>query len=514
MYANTYFKTQDHDFENYFNIIDNNDRIHELKKALNEINKKTAEIQQEYTSEISKNYSKDFISVPYDIIINYSSKNYMEFYFDLYTGLPYDMNTEKTNIVVETSTKSFERTFVVGYSFPLGSVICRKYKCRINSDNSKMSTTIIDEFIVPMFENTYAVVHNTTNKNYESTKHASYYYRDTLDSVNASFFYSMFYGEKINLNINLGTARRYYLENPSFEIIIRTCKDPTCISLLLNKKTEKAIPIHQILKIKKEELKYLEEKNILKDYIVLDNFIEETLKDKFTKTPKEKIELIEKFKGYEEDLDFYHISYSKPLIISMLRAYFGTEWNQYKNFANYYKFSDFSHYIITEIVNQGYTSLGNITKVLGDYFSMCEHMEIKPVLYSSYIKQTHDIASRNYEIKLTEEQEAMLKERYGDFKTYIGNDYVVVAPNDSYDIKEEGNVLNHCVASYIKRIIDGISLIYFLRSKDDIESRLVTVEVRDGIVTEARGAHNRKITPNERKALEKFCKKMDYTMLS
>lgn len=65
-------------------------------------------------------------------------------------------------------------------------------------------------------------------------------------------------------------------------------------------------------------------------------------------------------------------------------------------------------------------------------------------------------------------------------------------------------MLNHCVASYIKRILDNSTSIFFLRSTRDIEERLVTVEVRDGRITQARGAHNRAISPEEKHALYEF----------
>lgn len=64
--------------------------------------------------------------------------------------------------------------------------------------------------------------------------------------------------------------------------------------------------------------------------------------------------------------------------------------------------------------------------------------------------------------------------------------------------------MNHCVASYIKRVVDGECLIYFLRKTEEIETSLVTVEVRNKAIVQAKGLHNRHINAKEHKALSEF----------
>ena len=55
---------------------------------------------------------------------------------------------------------------------------------------------------------------------------------------------------------------------------------------------------------------------------------------------------------------------------------------------------------------------------------MCDTMNVKPTLYSSYLKQTHDILARNYKIHLDEEQEAAFAAQYEDFKDYLGSQII------------------------------------------------------------------------------------------
>ena len=137
---------------------------------------------------------------------------------------------------------------------------------------------------------------------------------------------------------------------------------------------------------------------------------------------------------------------------------------------------------------------------------MCKGLGVKPTLYSSYLKQTHDITSRNYQIKVESEKEEIFSDRYKDFKPYKTDEYIIIAPKETKDLQEEGSRLNHCVASYIKRVIDGQCLIYFLRKQDKQEESLITLEVKDNAIVQVRGSHNRKPSDEERKALEQFAK--------
>ena len=169
-----------------------------------------------------------------------------------------------------------------------------------------------------------------------------------------------------------------------------------------------------------------------------------------------------------------------------------------------YSFGKFANYVINETINQGYNRIRDFINELRDYLRMCKQDDIKPTLYSSYLKQTHDITSRNHNVKVEKENEEMFQSRYKDFKPYRGKKYIVVAPKNSNDLKKEGDTLNHCVASYIKRVIDGECLIYFLRI--DKDESLITFEVRHNDIVQVRGLHNRKPSTSEVQALKDFAK--------
>ncbi|NBP16886.1 hypothetical protein EBU95_21310, partial [bacterium] len=74
---------------------------------------------------------------------------------------------------------------------------------------------------------------------------------------------------------------------------------------------------------------------------------------------------------------------------------------------------------------------------------------------------------------------------------------------------KEGSSLNHCVASYIEGVVNGEYAILFLRSNEELEKSMVTVQVKDGRVLQARGQSNRPTSEEEAKFLEKFVESLN-----
>ena len=71
-------------------------------------------------------------------------------------------------------------------------------------------------------------------------------------------------------------------------------------------------------------------------------------------------------------------------------------------------------------------------------------------------------------------------------------------------VVQEGASLNHCVASYVDGMVNEEYAILFLRKKEDLEKSLVTLQVRDGRVVQARGQSNRAPTKEEQEAIDGF----------
>lgn len=86
-------------------------------------------------------------------------------------------------------------------------------------------------------------------------------------------------------------------------------------------------------------------------------------------------------------------------------------------------------------------------------------------------------------------------------------DYIFIYPDSTQDIKDEAASQNNCVASYIDKVIDGKCHILFLRKKSKPDESLVTIEVRNNHIVQARRRFNDDVTAEDQKAIDAFNKK-------
>ena len=145
-----------------------------------------------------------------------------------------------------------------------------------------------------------------------------------------------------------------------------------------------------------------------------------------------------------------------------------------------------------------------LLKELLDYASMMKRISPKFDKYPRHFLTTHKIACRNYN---------RLKEQFDeeDFKKHIDKDmehtfgdYVFIYPETTQDIKDEAVSQNNCVASYIRKVINGECHILFLREKDNPTKSLVTIEVRDGKIVQARQRFNDPVTSEQQVVIDKW----------
>lgn len=65
---------------------------------------------------------------------------------------------------------------------------------------------------------------------------------------------------------------------------------------------------------------------------------------------------------------------------------------------------------------------------------------------------------------------------------------------------------------YLTRVQEGKTQILFMREKENLDKPLVSIEVKDGRVVQARGMSNRSVTLDEKEYLEKWAKKKESPM--
>lgn len=82
--------------------------------------------------------------------------------------------------------------------------------------------------------------------------------------------------------------------------------------------------------------------------------------------------------------------------------------------------------------------------------------------------------------------------------------YRIVVPKKIEEIENEADELRHCVRTYIDRVIDGQTLICFLRTNENPNQPLVTIEVKKGFITQAYGLQDSKPSDEELDAIRKW----------
>lgn len=519
-----FYKSSTHDYESFFKNYEASAKEKEINARIKHLTDQLEEARVEMTKVQNNRYNSDFTPLGKKIIVHYSSnRSDVELFFDLFTGASTsrDYLAPNTFIIKEINLKGGDFWVNVGYCFPLGAIVSRHYRYRIATNNSSCNFIMDGEQLIPILE---------PDANPVSDGNAPVYEAGMGDS--AVSFISQVWDipvENIGVKYTFRELRFALSRNKSTEIIFRTA--PKSIqNALLSLKIETAEPVYKLVHLTKAEYKEASDRNVLDDWINLLSIIKSsfrddsknyyygnndnmTLEDFCHYTNQEWFDIIEKAKYWDEEFEFNHVQiggYGGNVFSATLSAYLRDN-NSYRNskFYQFYTFGKFMDYVCEETVNQGFKSLNSFMGELRDYLDMCVSMDIKPTLYSSYLKQTHDITSRNYEVKLTEEQAEMFENAYKDFKQFTTQDgkYTIIRPKNSYDIKHEGSALNHCVYSYLSKIIKRNCLIVFLRKAKDTDKPLVTIEIENEAIVQARGASNRSITEDEYKAICEYAKK-------
>lgn len=129
--------------------------------------------------------------------------------------------------------------------------------------------------------------------------------------------------------------------------------------------------------------------------------------------------------------------------------------------------------------------------------------------YPKYIKSKHDILINHYNLFKEQFSEELFQKAYEDYNYEYSNStdkYIILKPKSTIAVKEEGRDLSHCVKSYISKVIDRQTLIYFMRDIKDQDKSLITLEIFDDEIKQVHGEFNRNPNQREMDFLTKFAK--------
>lgn len=159
-----------------------------------------------------------------------------------------------------------------------------------------------------------------------------------------------------------------------------------------------------------------------------------------------------------------------------------------------------------------FEAIGNINYLLRelyDYANMMRQLSNKYDKYPRNFLTTHNIARRNYNRMKKEFSEELFRKRINKEYECSFGEYVFIYPKSTQEIKDEAVSQSNCVASYIDKVIDGNCHILFLRKKNNPQKSLVTIEVRNDQIVQARRKFNEDVTEEEQKAIDAFNKKFN-----
>ncbi|MBR1735556.1 MAG: PcfJ domain-containing protein, partial [Firmicutes bacterium] len=138
-----------------------------------------------------------------------------------------------------------------------------------------------------------------------------------------------------------------------------------------------------------------------------------------------------------------------------------------------------------------------------EYLGWCDKLGYKlkggRILFPPVFYTAHDIVSNKYADYLRRKNKVRNKEIH--FKlmdvlkedkeyTFEYNDLALVVPDSEGVFKKESRLLKHCVKTYITKVAEGRTKIFFIRRKDDMRTPYYTLEYQNGHVIQCRGYKN------------------------
>lgn len=126
--------------------------------------------------------------------------------------------------------------------------------------------------------------------------------------------------------------------------------------------------------------------------------------------------------------------------------------------------------------------------------------------YPNSLKREHDVFAREAVRVRNEREEQDFEEAMSKYQdiTFEDDKYCIVVPKKAEDLINEGKELNHCVGTYVSRVAQKRTTIFFVREKENKEKSLYTLEVKDGMNNQFRGKYNCKPQNDAFKFADRF----------
>lgn len=164
--------------------------------------------------------------------------------------------------------------------------------------------------------------------------------------------------------------------------------------------------------------------------------------------------------------------------------------------------TDFYHVLkyLKKCEEEEFLSIDESVSNYKDYLKMSNDLYKKYDRFPKRLIYSHNkVASIHNKMEKFHDFDEGLKKRHEFLKFLEGeiiDGYSLVIPKTSLDIVNEGKALNHCVSGYIDDMSSNNTTILFVRSSENIEKPLYTIEIKDGMISQFKGHSNSKV-PDE-----------------
>jgi len=449
-----------------------------------------------------------------------------------------DISVSEHELVMKK--KNVKAAVPIGYNLSRGLLIYGEYRLTIDATETRVIKTLIGFYVTNAFNSRESFKLDTSGK--VDKKYTSF---NDFNNWLLPRFYNEFYGvQSIPTNMEPSKLFTAKTECVNFELVIKTAPQ-WMVNFMFESNAFRGLPkakhLSELFKVNKKVYKeYRDEPNNLiyvswlinkqqltegKAITIMTTFNDlyqellmytKNMGNNGNSLPKEITNLVVTntssyrnswMRGWEED--------KASLFQSIIVRYFTN-----KIVKKYYTMDKYLAYARNAIINQGFMSVSAFVDQLYDYHEANDRDEYEPVVEPDYLRRVHDVYVANRTIVVTQEMEDKFIHRYKDDEDWMraleegeteeDRVFFITNPKKSRDLKREGNILSHCVGGYIPTVCEGKTKIYFLRKLMYPNEPFVTVEIKDGALSQASGLTNRAINGNLKALLLMWCKEKGY----
>lgn len=168
-----------------------------------------------------------------------------------------------------------------------------------------------------------------------------------------------------------------------------------------------------------------------------------------------------------------------------------------------------SRLIGADPASRRYTKVSDVVQEYSDYLNLCRQLKYdlknKFILFPKDLQKAHDQAAQQCRKKESARMRRAFCAAMKQIKSHLDfelDGMVIRCPESPKELIREGQVLHHCVGSYVDRVAQKQCIIVFLRRKEAADQPFYTLEVRNGKVVQARTTGNSPATPEVQRFID------------